>query len=645
MKIGFIIVTYKTPETEIERLKKEISLIGFKNFRVYLIDNSLDNRGYSSGVNLGIKSGLREGVDVFIILNPDVCLKGLSAGLLLAGLKKFDILGGVIRQKKKTYYGGVIDQWRMSGGLRETRPKKRFIEVDFVSGSLMIIKKEVFKRIGLFDERYFMYYEDVEFCFRAKKAGFRIGIDKEMVYTHFELSQGSWEKDYFLAKNRLRFLLQHGGLKQKVYEIFKSPLTVFELVLLAGGRFFISEKRFLLNFFSMNTSSFLVKLFNFLLFLFLVRVLSVSDYGVYNLVWAHVNLFIPLVDLGTTSYGIITLPKNWRKRFNDFFSLRFFVSLLVVFLSVVFGVIAGYQWPIPFYIFLLSITIFSSAIGGGYLIITSVKEKVYLSSLVSLVFNGLLIFSLLIVLLVVKEVKGLFLTLFLSYFLYSISLYLLVNKEAKGIRLTVDFKRWKKILTNSYVFMIISFLAGFYTKIGIFVLNFLKGAKAVGVYSAGYKFLDGLMFLPGSYNVAVVPVLVRLFKTDKEKFFRKIKKDVVFLLGLGLLISFAFFVFAPLILPWFLKGEFKPSIEIARIVIFSLPFILLTSIFLNSLYAMGNFFIVVKLFAFQAIFNVFLNLLLVPYFSYYATAYITLFSEVVNLLLVLFFTRKELKNI
>lgn len=51
MKIAFIIVLFKTPRKEIERLRKEINGFGIENKRIYLIDNTGTKKGYAAGVN------------------------------------------------------------------------------------------------------------------------------------------------------------------------------------------------------------------------------------------------------------------------------------------------------------------------------------------------------------------------------------------------------------------------------------------------------------------------------------------------------------------------------------------------------------------------------------------------------------------
>ena len=60
-----------------------------------------------------------------------------------------------------------------------------------------------------------MYYEEVDFCYRAKKAGFRIGVDTKLEYEHFEDSQDNPTKEFYFFKNRLKFLFKFGSFKQK----------------------------------------------------------------------------------------------------------------------------------------------------------------------------------------------------------------------------------------------------------------------------------------------------------------------------------------------------------------------------------------------------------------------------------------------
>lgn len=171
MKTAFIFVLYKTSQSEINRLKKEVKELNTSCYKLYFIDNSSNRQGYAEGVNAGIKKGLKDGCDLFAIANPDITL---VKSVELAKLNPFDIWSYTMHQQGNNYYGGMIDKWRMSGGLIDKKPNRRFCETDFVSGSLMFIKKKVIDKIGFFDESYFMYYEEVDYCYRAKKAGFKI---------------------------------------------------------------------------------------------------------------------------------------------------------------------------------------------------------------------------------------------------------------------------------------------------------------------------------------------------------------------------------------------------------------------------------------------------------------------------------------
>lgn len=645
-KIGFIFVLYQTSENEVERLKKEVRQLTslrvneLYSIKLYFIDNTLNNQGYAYGINLGLKKAIRDGCNLFIIANPDISLKNLKSKDWLQGLKYFDILGLVFKQNNKIYYGGKIDSFRMSGGLIETKPEKRFIDVNFVSGSLMIIKKEVIDKIGFFDEGYFMYYEDVDYCFRAKKAGFKIGIDSKIFYEHFELSENNPKKEYFLFKNRWRFFLKYSNFKQKIFETIRLPLTLIESIPVFINYF--AKSSFLRDFFSLNFSTLLNKIFHFLLFIFLIRNLTPEKYGIYTLVWAYIGFFNPFLDLGTTNYGLVYLPKN-PKIINKLISLRFFITFLIFFIANFFAFIFFKEQNDMFkFIFLASLSILSSTWSGSYLILNAVKGKVIYSSILSLLFNILFCGLIFGFYLLFKDLSAIFYAIFLSFLIYLILTFYLVKRETK-LKLDIDLVWWKEIILKSLIFVLISFFAGIRYKIEVFLLNFYNGSGVVGLYSSGYKFLEAGILIAGSYNIISMPKFSQLSK-DLNFLKRKIKKDILFLFILGLVIFAFFYLLADIFLPILFGEKYLTGIKIAKIILLSLPFIFINTVLYNFFYGQGKEKTVLFLLIFQAIFSFIFNFFLIQKFSLWSPVFITIFSELLVVLIGVRYLINLLKN-
>ncbi len=221
MKIAVIIVLYKTPKKQVERLK-QVFLANFPTCHLFIIDNTGKKNGYAQGVNDGFRQSKEFQPDIYIIANPDISLPHIDQEIYLTGLKHFDILGFVTKQDGKKYYGGHIDYWNLSGGLIEKVPANRFTKVDFVSGSLMIIKKDVIKKVGPFSQGYFMYYEDVDYCVRAKKNDFKVGIDRDIEYEHCEVSKTNPAKQLYLQSAHELFFKKYSHVLQRLYRRLKS---------------------------------------------------------------------------------------------------------------------------------------------------------------------------------------------------------------------------------------------------------------------------------------------------------------------------------------------------------------------------------------------------------------------------------------
>ncbi len=227
-RVGFICVLFKTEKSDTDRIQKEIATMGIHNYKVYFVDNTEGGRGYAAGINEGIRMGLKDGCDYFVALNPDISFGKLKKDDFLRPMKAFDVWGFAMKQDGVTYYGGEIDAWRLSGGLISSKPPSILQSVDFVSGSVLGFSRDVVEKIGQWDEGYFMYYEDVDYCKRAHLAGFRVGIDSSIVYDHFEISKMNEKKRIWIAKSRWRFFWKYANIIQKIREIVRLPKTLVE---------------------------------------------------------------------------------------------------------------------------------------------------------------------------------------------------------------------------------------------------------------------------------------------------------------------------------------------------------------------------------------------------------------------------------
>lgn len=228
----------------------------FKNFKLEII-RSEENLGFSGGQNLGIKYALENEADFLVILNNDTILDPDSLVPLIDSLKnKVGVVSPKIyfekgyefhkeRYQKSDlgkviwYAGGAMDYESLIGkhkGVDEVDMGQynEELSVDFATGCCMAIRREVFEKIGILDEKYFLYYEDNDFSQRAKTAGFSILFQPKSRIWHKNAKStggsGSSLQDYYITRNRLLFGLKFLNIRQK------ASLVKESLSLLVNGR-------------------------------------------------------------------------------------------------------------------------------------------------------------------------------------------------------------------------------------------------------------------------------------------------------------------------------------------------------------------------------------------------------------------------
>lgn len=151
--------------------------------------NNQSNVGFARAVNQGIVLGLADpAVTHILLLNNDLEIESGSLAELLSTFNKDKSAGLVaplLRHAKGYDWGGKYR--RVSGMVKhvnwENKPKTMLF-VDHVAGAAMLISREVVEKVGYFDERFFLYYEDLDYCLRVKQAGYSIRINPAVVMFH-----------------------------------------------------------------------------------------------------------------------------------------------------------------------------------------------------------------------------------------------------------------------------------------------------------------------------------------------------------------------------------------------------------------------------------------------------------------------------
>lgn len=206
--LEIVIVDNASTDGSLEAVKKKYS-------KVHYIVNS-KNIGFSAGNNIGIRFALERFADYILLLNNDARIAKKSiADMVVAAEKnpRSGIISPLILSHDRStvwFSGGKINWLRMRATHTHNRNIKVPTRIDYATGCSIFISKNVFKQIGLFDEKYFLYYEDVDFSYRAKEKGFKIVlIPKARVFHHEHSTLKNSRKTYWLVLSALLFFSTH----------------------------------------------------------------------------------------------------------------------------------------------------------------------------------------------------------------------------------------------------------------------------------------------------------------------------------------------------------------------------------------------------------------------------------------------------
>ena len=254
IKISTIIVTYNSSYIIADCLNALMKAIPLESSEIIVVDNassdntleivkglkdriniisSKENVGFAGGVNRGISVS---GGEYVLLINPDLMINSKSLEGMMdflashekvgaAGVKlvypdgrrqpsrrRYPVIRGVLANRigmmKYIFGTEILDHYLMEDA-NNTEPE----EVEWLIGACMMFRRKALQEVGLFDEKFFLYFEDADWCYRAQRAGWKVYYLPQFEAIHLyqrESRQGANKQLYWHIKSLARLYKKHG---------------------------------------------------------------------------------------------------------------------------------------------------------------------------------------------------------------------------------------------------------------------------------------------------------------------------------------------------------------------------------------------------------------------------------------------------
>jgi GT2 family glycosyltransferase len=232
-KISIVVLNYKTPDLTIRAVKTAQTSCGDIPYELFLVDNAsgddsverfkqelsnitLIKNKYNSGFSAGNNVAIRQATgDYVLLLNSDTEVIGDAIEKSIAFMDQHREVGalgcriqlpnGELDHACKRGFPTPSASFYYFAGLAKKHPEspkyaaytttylsdKEINEVDAIMGAYMMVRREAMEQVGILDEQFFMYGEDIDWCYRIKQAGWRIVYFAEAIIIHYKYGSRS----------------------------------------------------------------------------------------------------------------------------------------------------------------------------------------------------------------------------------------------------------------------------------------------------------------------------------------------------------------------------------------------------------------------------------------------------------------------
>lgn len=369
----------------------------------------------------------------------------------------------------------------------------------------------------------------------------------------------------------------------------------------------------------------------------IARYLGPESFGEYTTILAFLGFFAVFADFGLTLITVQFISDKRRdenKVLNNIFTLRLVSILFILLLAPVIAIFFPYSQSIKIGLIIALASFVFPALNQVIVGLLQKKLSMERDAISENISRVVLLLGIIIVKKIDTGLNGVLLVISISAFINFLSHYILALKFAV-IKLAWDFSLWKEIFYKSWPLALTIVLNLVYLRADTLILSIFKSSEEVGFYGMPYKIIDVLATIPFMFAGLILPIITAAWLENKKDYFKKIlQKSVDFMIIMAVPIVIGLQFVSKEIIVLIAGPEFVPSGLILQILIFSVAAVFIGVMFSHAVIALDKQKKMIGFYAFTSLSSLIAYFILIPKYSYFGAAGVTIYSE----LMIVFFS-------
>ena len=383
----------------------------------------------------------------------------------------------------------------------------------------------------------------------------------------------------------------------------------------------------------------------FLYIVYIARYLGTSSFGILSFALAFTGIIAVLADIGLNLLTVREVSRDKSlagKYLGNTIAIKIILALIT--LSLIYLVVSIVKYPheTVIVVYLIGFSVIFGSFSGIFTSIFQANEKMEYQSYGQII-NSILMFA--GVLIVIYYGLGLY-AFALIYLAVSIIVliynFFICSWKFALPKFEIEINFWKLIIIEALPFALTSIFVLIYYYMDTVMLSILvpNSNSIIGWYSAAYRIVMPLSFIPAIFFSSVFPIMAIFYERSANSLKFAFKRSIKYMVIFGIPFATGITLLANKIVLLVYGVSYIPSVIALQILIWSVPLIFIDSAFVYLFNSMNKQITVAKIMGFVAFFNILLNIILIPYYTYIGASIVMVVSDLITLVLMIFVLSK-----